>query len=92
MDLNINFQETRTLANNIKNQAEEFNSKLSKVNEINEDLKSAWEGTDAASYSNEVANQAKIMKDLYNTISSISNFLTSVANAYEEVSRNNTIK
>lgn len=89
MDLRVNYQETITTGNNVTSKGEEFNQLLTKVNTINNDLKTYWEGQDASKYSNAVAEQAQVMKQLQETIDEIGAFLVKAGNAYKEAMETN---
>ena len=89
MNINIDFQATRNLGEEIKEKAGEFQTVLNNIINSNEQLKSAWEGTDANFYTKEVEEQAKIMQELYKTINKMGEFLVEVGNAYENVSKSN---
>lgn len=89
MDLNINYQETRNTGNNVITQSEEFSNLLSKINNINSQLKGYWQGQDATKYSGAVEEQLQYMQQLKETIAEIGEFLIQVGNAYEEAMQRN---
>lgn len=89
MDLNINYQETRNTGNNVITQSEEFSNLLSKINNINSQLKGYWQGADATKYSGAVEEQLQYMQQLKETIAEIGEFLIQVGNAYEEAMQRN---
>ena len=88
-DLKINYQLTRTTGTNVANKAASFGECLTKINKTNSDLKTYWEGQDASKYSKAVEEQAKVMKDLKDTIDEIGKFLVDVGNAYEKAMQAN---
>ncbi len=89
MDLRVNYQQTITTGNNVTSKSEEFKQLLTKVNTINNDLKTYWEGTDASKYSGAVEKQALVMKELQETITEIGSFLVKAGNAYKEAMETN---
>ena len=89
MNLNINYDETRSIGNQLIAKAEEFNNLLRNVNNINSQLSSCWVGTDANKYFATVNQQMQYMNQLSMTISEIGNYLIRVSNAYQNASNNN---
>ena len=89
MNLSVNYEELDTTGKKVLSQAEEFKNLLNNISNINENLKSQWQGQDSAKYANAVEAQAKIMKNLADTIESIGNYMIKVASAYKEVAENN---
>lgn len=89
MDLQIVPEEAKTTGNKILSLAEEFDSLLKKVTEINNELKPNWEGDEATKYLGAIEQQAKIMQDLKETITETGNFLVNAAKAYESTSAAN---
>ena len=88
-DLKINFEETRSVGNQVTTKGGEFTTLLTKIKGINTDLQSYWEGSDASKYSTSVATQAEYMQQLADTINEIGSFLVKVGNAYEEAMNSN---
>lgn len=82
MDLKINYQLTDEAGVNVSNRAQEFDSLLKDIKNINETLKSNWQGADADSYTKEITEQAQVMDKLQDSIEDIGNFLKQVAKAY----------
>ncbi len=89
MDLKINFQETIAVGNQVAEKGSEFQELLNKINTVNSELQTYWEGSDASKYSNRVAEQALNMQRLSETINEIGAFLVKVGNAYQEACENN---
>lgn len=89
MDLRINYAETIAVGNQVAEKGNEFQDLLNKINTVNSELQSYWEGSDAAKYSNRVAEQALNMQRLSETINEIGAFLVKVGNAYQEACENN---
>jgi len=89
MNLNINYDETRSIGNQLIAKAEEFNNMLRNVNNINSQLSSCWVGADANKYFATVNQQMQYMNQLSMTISEIGNYLIRVSNAYQNASNNN---
>lgn len=89
MDLNIDYEALASLSTQVSSKGEEFQDLLNKIKNINEDLKTYWEGTDAAAYSKAVEDQAQYMQKLSDTIKEISAFLAKVNAAYKEACENN---
>lgn len=84
MDLNIDYDETISVGQQVNAKTEKFKDLLSTINTTNENLKNAWEGTDATKYTDAVASQAKVMNELADTMNEIGNFLQKVGKAYKE--------
>lgn len=84
VDLNINFEATTALGNQVITKSSEFQDLLNKVKNINNDLQSYWQGDDSAKYSARVAEQAEVMQQLTNTINEIGEYLLSVSKAYQD--------
>lgn len=82
--LKMDYEMTRSIGNQIKEKTESFNSLLSEIKNINNNLKVVWEGRDEAKYSNAVIEQAKVMDELSAIMESIGNFIVSVAQIMEE--------
>ena len=89
MDLNINFDETRGIGQQIMAKAESFSSLVSRVNSINNEVGQVWTGTDAAKYVGGVSAQIQNMMQLAETIQIIESYLVKVSNAYEQAAENN---
>lgn len=90
MDLVINYQETRNTGNAVIGQADEFKNLLENIKNINNELKSYWQGADATKYSGAVDEQAQYMQQLATSINEIGEFLVQVGNAYEEAMQRNS--
>lgn len=88
-DLKINFEQTRSVGNQVTAKGNDFSALLTKIKGINTNLQTYWEGSDASKYSTSVATQAEYMQQLANTINEIGDFLVKVGNAYEEAMNNN---
>ena len=89
MDLKINYSETISVGNQLTEKGGEFQDLLNKVKNVNTELQTYWEGSDASKYSTSVAQQAEYMQQLTNTINEIGAFLVKVGQAYEEAAENN---
>ncbi len=88
-DLKINYEETKTVGNQVAQKGQEFQELLNNIKKYNSELQSYWEGSDASKYSNAVATQAQTMQKLAESINEIGTFLVKVGNAYEEASQQN---
>lgn len=84
MDLKINYEETIQVGNRVDEQAQKFKELLSKIETVNSELKTAWEGSDASKYTDAVSEQAVTMKKLGETMTELGGFLVKVGNAYKE--------
>lgn len=84
MDLNINYEETRNVGNQVTQKGGEFQELLNNIKGVNTELQAYWEGSDASKYSNAVAVQAEEMQKLVDAVNEIGAFLVKVGNAYEE--------
>ena len=89
LDLKINYSETISVGNQVTEKGGEFQDLLNKVKNVNTELQTYWEGSDASKYSTSVAQQAEYMQQLTNTINEIGAFLVKVGQAYEEAAENN---
>ena len=89
MDLQINYPETISTGNQVTSKGNEFQDLLNKIKSRNTELKSFWEGSDAAKYSTAVEEQAVQMQKLADTIDEIGAFLVKVGNAYQEACESN---
>ena len=89
MDLKINYSETISVGNQVTEKGGEFQDLLNKVKNVNTELQTYWEGSDASKYSTSVAQQAEYMQQLTNTINEIGAFLVKVGQAYEKAAENN---
>lgn len=89
MDLKINYQETINVGNQVTAKTEEFKTLLSKIKNVNSNLKTVWQGTDATKYTNAVEEQTVYMEKLGEAMNEIGAFLVKVGNAYQEVSQAN---
>ena len=89
MNLKINYSETISVGNQVTEKGGEFQDLLNKVKNVNTELQTYWEGSDASKYSTSVAQQAEYMQQLTNTINEIGAFLVKVGQAYEEAAENN---
>lgn len=92
MDLNIDYQATRTTGNQVQSYADEFNTLLGDIKGLNENLKSSWKGADAESYTGAITEQAQVMDKFKNSIDEIGKFLVSVGDAYEAAMEDNKIQ
>ena len=81
----------RNAAGNIKNYSSEFQQKLEKIKQINEDIKNNWQGVAADSYLDAIAEQHAQMSKLTATIEGIGEFLTNLATSVEELERGNMV-
>ena len=88
-DLRVNYTETISTGNNVTTKGEEFKQLLSKIDSVNSELKTYWEGTDASKYSGAVEEQSQVMKQVAETIDEIGTFLVKTGNAYKEVMETN---
>ena len=89
MDLNINYDETRSIGNQLIAKADEYSSLIDSVRHTNEEITTYWNGSDATKYFQTVGEQDQYMRQLAATIAEIGNYLIRVGNAYEEASQNN---
>ena len=87
--LNVNYDETRTVGNNIKNKAQEFESLLNEIRTTNERLAEVWIGADAQAYTNKIEEQAKEQLTLKQSIEEVGQFMVKAGNAYEETMESN---
>lgn len=90
MDLKINFEETISVGNQITTKSEEFKELLSKIRNVNSNLKTAWEGSDATKYTSAVEEQAISMDKLAMAMDELGAFVSKVGKTYQEVSETNS--
>ncbi len=89
MNLNINYDEIRSIGNQVKTKAEDFRSLLTNINNVNGQIASIWAGTDAAKYTDAVNTQAQLMNQLATVITEIGDYMIQVGNAYQTASESN---
>jgi WXG100 family type VII secretion target len=89
-DLKINYSETISVGNQVTTKGADFTDLLNQVKNVNNELKTYWEGSDASKYSTSVEEQAVYMQKLADTINEIGAFLVKVGNAYQEACENNS--
>ena len=89
MDLNINYEETRTTGTQITNKGQEFRELLNKIMNINNQLKDSWQGSDAMKYANAITEQSQYMYQLSDTIDELGQTVVRIAVAYEQVCQDN---
>lgn len=89
MDLRVNYQETITTGNLVREKGGDFQSLLEKIRTINTELKGYWEGQDAAKYTEAIENHAVTMKKLGETITEVGIFLGKVGKTYQETAEDN---
>ncbi len=90
MDLKINYEETISVGNQITTKSEEFKTLLSRIRNVNSNLKAAWEGSDATKYTNAVEDQAVYMDKLAAAMDELGAFVSKVGRTYQEVSEANS--
>lgn len=90
-DLKINYANTRSAGNTVKQKSSEFSDLLRAIHEQNEELKSHWQGADADSYTKKISEQEQVMKNLKSAMDEMGEYLVKVANAYEEAMESNKI-
>lgn len=89
MNLKVNFDELKSVSANVGHKGEEMQELLTRINQINSELKTEWEGQDASKYSAAVEEQAKTVQKLINTINEISRFLAKASDTYRQVMEDN---
>ena len=89
MDLSIDYQQTRTLGQNILEKGTEFSELLTKITSENDNLKNSWKGADAEKYTGAVSSEIDNMRTLNKAINEMGQFLIDAANAYEKVNETN---
>ena len=91
-ELNVNFDALGEVSSVVGGKGEEFNELLSRIKTYNEELRNAWEGTDASKYTEAVARQAETMQKLGDAIIEISAFLKNVNTTFQEAQEDNRSK
>ncbi len=89
MNLNINYEETRRIGNQLIAKAEEYSNLINNVKNTNSEIANYWTGVDAEKYFQAVSTQEAYMRQLATVIAEIGSYLIKVSNAYEEASINN---
>lgn len=87
--LSFDTNQIRTVASNLENYSGEFQTKLSNINKINQDMKNNWQGVAADSYIKAIEEQYSQMSKLTETISGIATYLNNLAKAAEELENSN---
>lgn len=88
-DLRVDFDSLNEVSGKVASKGEEFQELLSTIKNYNEELRSAWEGTDQVAYTDAVARQAEVMQKLVDAISEISSFLDNVNRVYQDAQEEN---
>ncbi len=88
-DLRVNFDSLNEVSGKVASKGEEFEELLTTIKNCNEELRSAWEGTDQVAYTDAVARQAEVMQKLVDAISEISLFLDNVNRVYQDAQEEN---
>lgn len=88
-DLRVNFDSLNEVSGKVASKGEEFEELLTTIKNCNEELRSAWEGTDQVAYADAVARQAEVMQKLVDAISEISLFLDNVNRVYQDAQEEN---
>lgn len=88
-DLRVNFDSLNEVSGKVASKGEEFEELLTTIKNCNEELRSAWEGTDQVAYTDAVARQAEVMQKLVDAISEISSFLDNVNRVYQDAQEEN---
>ena len=91
-DLKINYANTRSAGNMVKEKASEFSDLLAEIHTQNEELKTHWQGADADSYTKKISEQEQVMKNLKSAMNEMGEYLIKVANAYEDAMESNKIQ
>ena len=89
MNLTIDPEELIAVGNTIVSQSESFQGYLNKIVSLNEQLKAAWQGQDAAAYAQTVSDQATSMTKLGQTINAAGNHLVTTGTNYKRVEEEN---
>lgn len=88
-DLRVDFDSLGEVSQTIAGKGEEFQELLNTIKNYNEELRSAWEGTDQVAYAEAVARQAEVMQKLSDAITEISAFINNVNKVYQEAQEEN---
>lgn len=88
-DLNINFDETISVGEQIKSKAGDIRDVLIKIKNANAQLESVWTGADASKYLSRVNEQSAYMDELATTIDDIGDFLIKAGEAYRNAGNEN---
>lgn len=87
--LKVNFENLRSVSEKVIQQKEQFTELLGRIENQNNNLRNAWEGTDATAYTQAVAEQAQVMNKLAETINEIGIFLQKVNTEYQKAQEAN---
>lgn len=88
-DLRVDFDALKEVSGSVASKGEEFQDLLNTIKNYNEELRSAWEGTDQVAYADAVARQAEVMQKLAEAIAEISAFLDNVNRVYQDAQEEN---
>lgn len=88
-ELNVNYDSLGEVSGNVKTAGEDFLGLLTTIQNYNNELSTAWQGTDATTYTDAVTRQAEEMKKLGDVIEKISGFLNKVNNKFQEAEEAN---
>lgn len=88
-DLRVDFDALNEVSSSVSNKGEEFQDLLNIIKNYNDELRSAWEGTDQVAYAEAVARQAEVMQKLADAITEISSFLKGVNKVYQDAQEEN---
>ena len=89
MDLRVDYARMRDVGNQVVEQAGEFQASLNTIKNVNSQLASYWEGSDASKYSTAVSAQAQEMQKLSELINDIGIFLIKIGEAYRQANEDN---
>ncbi len=87
--LNVNYDETRQVGNNIIAKSQEFGTLLNKIKTTNDQLAEVWKGSDAQVYTSKIEEHANEQKKLNASMQEVGEFLVKAGNAYEETMESN---
>lgn len=81
--LNVKPEELKAIGQKIRSDGENFQNLLREIRNHNSNLQVSWKGEDADKYTQKIAEEAKVMDNLAESIDNIGLFLTQIAEAYE---------
>lgn len=81
----------RSVGGKLEGYSSDFQSRLSSINKINQDIKNNWQGVAADSYIKAIDEQYEKMSKLTTTISELGTYLKNLAQAFEELENSNMV-
>ena len=85
MNLSVNMETVRSLGKTVGEQAAEYNTEITNIYSVVDDIKSVWQGSDSASYTSQVEGYRASMEALGKVIEQYGQFLLNTADTYQKL-------